>query len=111
MTRVRLKPLAPRSRVKHSTTEPRRFHLLTHCRPMEFFIKFDLVKSGWSVVYIEKSQVIILKKDCNSFSEGYFCLSKQLNILSESSLFVKVLFMKYVSIAELCSGQTKHCSP
>ena len=52
-----------------------------------------------------------IKKDCHSFAEGYFCLSKQLSILFESSLFAKVLFIKYVSIAELCSCQTKHCSP
>ena len=29
--------------------------------PMEFPIKFDTVKSGWSIVYIEGSQVIISK--------------------------------------------------
>ena len=29
---------------------------------MEFPIKFDTVKSGWSIVYIEGSQVIISKK-------------------------------------------------
>ena len=28
---------------------------------MEFSIKFDTVKSGWSIVYIEGSQVIISK--------------------------------------------------
>ena len=27
--------------------------LLTLLRPMEFSIKFDTVKSGWSIVYIE----------------------------------------------------------
>ena len=30
---------------------------------MEFFIKFDTVKSGWSIVYIKGSQVIISKKN------------------------------------------------
>ena len=29
--------------------------LLTLCRSMEFSIKFDTVKSGWSIVYIEES--------------------------------------------------------
>ena len=29
---------------------------------MEFPIKFDSVKSGWSIIYIEGSQVIISKK-------------------------------------------------
>ena len=29
---------------------------------MEFSIKFDTVKSGWSIVYIEGSQVIVSKK-------------------------------------------------
>ena len=35
---------------------------------MEFPIKFDKVKSRWSTVYIEGSQV--LKKFCISFSEN-----------------------------------------
>ena len=30
---------------------------------MEFPIKFDTVKSGWSIVYTEGSQVIIEKKN------------------------------------------------
>ena len=29
---------------------------------MNFSMKFDMVKSGWSIVYIEGSQVIISKK-------------------------------------------------
>ena len=47
---------------------------LTLLRPMEFPIKFDTVKSEWSVVYIERLQVIISKENI-SFSEGRFCLS------------------------------------
>ena len=35
---------------------------------MEFPIKFDTVKSGWSIVYIEGSQIIISKKYCVSLS-------------------------------------------
>ena len=35
----------------------------TLLRPMEFSIKFDTVKSGWSIVYIEESQDIISKKN------------------------------------------------
>ena len=31
---------------------------------MEVTIKFDTEKSGWSIVYIEKSQVIISEKYC-----------------------------------------------
>ena len=34
---------------------------LTLCRPMEFSIKFDTVRPGWSIVYIEDLQVIISK--------------------------------------------------
>ena len=37
-------------------------------KPMEFSIKFDTVKSGWSIIYIEVSQVIISKKYCISYS-------------------------------------------
>ena len=33
--------------------------LLTLCRPMDFTIKLDIINSGWSIVYIEGSQVII----------------------------------------------------
>ena len=31
-------------------------------RPVEFSIKLHTIKSGWSIVYIEGSQVIISKK-------------------------------------------------
>ena len=34
-------------------------YILTFCRPMEFSIKFYTVKSGWFIVYIEGSQIII----------------------------------------------------
>ena len=44
---------------------------------MKFLVKFDTVKSGWSIVYniIEGSQVIISKKYYISFSEDWFCLA------------------------------------
>ena len=45
----------------------------TFLRPMEFTIKFDTVKSEWSIVYIEGSRVIISKKCYISFSEDRFC--------------------------------------
>ena len=32
---------------------------LTLCRPIEFSIQFNKVKSGWSIIYIEGPQVII----------------------------------------------------
>ena len=51
--------------------------LLTLFRPMEFSIKLHTIKSGWSIVYIEGSHVIIKKKNCISFSEDQFCFSKQ----------------------------------
>ena len=35
---------------------------LTLCVPMKFLIKFDMVKSGWSIVNIEGSQIMISKK-------------------------------------------------
>ena len=34
---------------------------LTLLRPMEFPMKFDTVKSGWSIVYIEGTHAIISK--------------------------------------------------
>ena len=37
---------------------------------MDFSIKFDTVKSGWSIVYIEGSQVIISKKSIVFLSMG-----------------------------------------
>ena len=39
---------------------------------MEFYIEFDIVKSGWFIVYIEELQVIISEKKYNSFSEDRF---------------------------------------
>ena len=42
---------------------------------MEFPIKFDTVKSGWFIVYIEGSHVIISKQvSYISFSEDYYCV-------------------------------------
>ena len=38
-----------------------RFWYLTLLRPMEFSIKFDIVKSGWSIIYIEGLHVMISK--------------------------------------------------
>ena len=60
VTRVRLEPAAPWSRVKHSTTEPL-CSPLTLLKPMKFAIKFNTVTSGWSIVYIEGLQVMIKK--------------------------------------------------
>ena len=40
---------------------------LTLLGPMKFSIKFDTAKSGWSIVYIEGSQVIISKKILSFF--------------------------------------------
>ena len=36
-------------------------YLLILLRPIEFSIKFETVKAGWSIVYIEGLQVIISK--------------------------------------------------
>ena len=62
---------------------------------MELIIKFDTVKTGWPIAYIEWSQVIVFQRFC----EDWFCLRKQcilwwnaalLGISSCSSLFTKV---------------------
>ena len=42
--------------------------------PMEFTIMFDMVASGWSIIYTEGSQVIISRKYYISFSENRFAL-------------------------------------
>ena len=44
---------------------------------MEISIKFGTVKSGWSIAYIEGSQVIFCNEHCISFSEDRFRLMKQ----------------------------------
>ena len=44
----------------HVTTHPD--IALTFFGPMEFPIKFETFKSGWSIVYIEGSEAIISKK-------------------------------------------------
>ena len=46
-------------------------------RPMGYSIKFDTVRPGWSIVYIEGLQAIISQKYCIAFSEDQFCLSRQ----------------------------------
>ena len=40
---------------------------------MEIYVRFDAVKSGWSIVYFEGSKVII------SFSEDYFVFANSAN--------------------------------
>ena len=45
---------------------------------MVFSIKLDIVKSRWSIVSIEGSQVIISKNICISFSEDRFCRGEEL---------------------------------
>ena len=60
MMPVRLEPAAPRSRVKHSTTEPLRsysipsdtiFNLLTLCILMVFPIHIGILNMGLSILY------------------------------------------------------------
>ena len=43
---------------------------------MKFSIKFDNIKPRWSIIHIEGSQVIALKKYCIYFSEDGFSQSK-----------------------------------
>ena len=47
---------------------------LTLLRPMECSIKLGTFKSGWSMIYIDESQVIISKEYCIFISEDQFCL-------------------------------------
>ena len=48
---------------------------LTLCIAMEFPIKFDTVKSGWPIIYIEGSQVINITIYFIPFSEDNFVLA------------------------------------
>ena len=48
---------------------------LTLCVPIEFSIKFDTVQSGWSIAYIEGSEVILSKIYYISFSEDLLLLA------------------------------------
>ena len=48
---------------------------LTLLRPKDFSIKLYQIKSGWFIIYIEGSQVIISKIYLISFSEDQFCLA------------------------------------
>ena len=54
---------------------------------MEFSIELHTIKSGWSIVYIEGSLVMISKQYCISFSEDQ---------ISGSSLSAKVLVMGFL---------------
>ena len=65
----------------------------TTCVPMEFPIEFDTVKSGWSIVYIEGSQVIISPKKYMYFSEDWFCQSRvHTDLAKQNSLTFPWLF-------------------
>ena len=65
---------------------------------MEFSIKLHTLKSGWSAVYIQGSQVISFKKCCISFYEDRFCFANSADpdemlhhhISSGAALFAKV---------------------
>ena len=53
------------------------YGFLTLLRPMEFSIKLHTIKSGWSIVYIEGSYVIISKQNIVFLSlEIDFCPHK-----------------------------------
>ena len=57
---------------------------------MDSSFLFDAINLGWSIVYIEWSQVIIKNsKHCISFSDDHFHLS---SISSGSSLFANYAF-------------------
>ena len=51
--------------------------LLTLYRPMDFSLKFDTDKSGWSIVYIGWSQVII--------SKNKYCISLMMDFVLPDS--------------------------
>ena len=51
------------------------FPALTLCVPMDSPFVFYTIHLGWSIVYIEGSQVIISQKNCISFSEDWFVLA------------------------------------
>ena len=48
---------------------------------MDYSFWFATLNLGWSIVYIEGSQVIIYKQFCISCSEDHFCLSNQVSTL------------------------------
>ena len=64
---------------------------------MEFLIKFDTVKSGWTIVYIKGSQAIISKKYI-SFSEDWFFLADTDEMLHYATFHSKDLhcLLKYL---------------
>ena len=43
---------------------------------MDSYFWFDTINLGSSIVYMDRSQVIIPNKNCISFSEDNFCLTK-----------------------------------
>ena len=53
--------------------------MLSLCVSMEFTIKFDMVTSGWSIIYTEGSQAIVSRKYYISFSEDRFALAKSVD--------------------------------
>ena len=46
----------------YNQTNLKSIKILTLCRSMDFSLKSDTFKSGWSIVYIEWSQIMISEK-------------------------------------------------
>ena len=66
------------------------FHIITLFRPMEYSIKLHTIKRGWYIVYIEGSQVMILKKSDFFSLKIDIVLANSADPDEMSSLFAKV---------------------
>ena len=67
--------------------------------------QFDFVKSGWSIVYIEGSQVIISKKNIIFLSLKIDFVLALCRISSGSSLFAKVPVLEFLVLQGLSTSK------
>ena len=80
---------------------------LTLFSPMEFSIKSTYKNSGWSIVYIKGSQVIISKTYCISFFVYRYCLNKQCRLMKYHTMehFICVFTVHQSTFLVVCGLQ------
>ena len=65
---------------------------------MKFSMKFDTVKSGWSIIYFEGSQVIIFKNIIFIFFEDDFVLANSVQYtLVKCGLIIKISLYNFTT--------------
>ena len=77
----------------HTTIYMYKFEHQICDKTMEFSIKLHAIKSGWLIVYIEGSHVIIFKRFCISFFKYLFYLSKKMQTLMKCRIMLHFIWV------------------